>query len=126
MTGSLHYIYFTTIFKTMNIYFFFTGREIAGSVTLKHIYEIAQVKKTDKVFQNTSLENVCKAIIGSARSMGIEILDGKTEEKTKDWTIDMSYTFMKLRKLWWEEDKKKASSWRKLDTKTCLKSTKIA
>lgn len=62
----------------------FAGREVAGSVTLKHVYEIAQVKKTDKVFQNTSLENVCKAIIGSARSMGIEIADGRKEEERNE------------------------------------------
>lgn len=56
------------------------GREIAGTVTLKHVYEIAKVKKTDKVFQNASLEAVCKSIIGSARSMGIQVIDGKKTE----------------------------------------------
>ena len=63
---------------------FLLGRDVAGSVTLKHIYEIALVKKTDKVFQNTSLENVCKAVIGSARSMGIEVMDGRTVMKKNE------------------------------------------
>ncbi|XP_046849309.1 39S ribosomal protein L11, mitochondrial-like isoform X1 [Xenia sp. Carnegie-2017] len=57
------------------------GKEIAGTVTLKHIYEIAKVKKSDKVFQNASLETVCKSIIGSARSMGIHVIDGRTGDQ---------------------------------------------
>ena len=61
---------------------FIVGREIAGTVTLKHIYEIAKVKKADKVFQNASLETVCKSIIGSARSMGIQVIDGRTVDES--------------------------------------------
>ena len=47
---------------------------------MKHIYEIARIKKTDKVFQNASLETVCKSVIGSARSMGINVMEGGSEE----------------------------------------------
>lgn len=63
--------------------FLIIGREIAGSVTLKHVYEIAKIKKTDKVFQNASLDNVCKSVIGSARSMGIQVVDGRKAEDTE-------------------------------------------
>ena len=53
------------------------GKEVVGSVTLKQVYEIAKIKKEDKVFRNVPLEGICKTIIGSARSMGIEIVSGR-------------------------------------------------
>eukprot|EP00052_Salpingoeca_macrocollata_P033083 m.7325 g.7325 ORF g.7325 m.7325 type:complete len:146 (-) comp4680_c0_seq1:42-479(-) len=49
------------------------GKEIVGSVNLKQIFEIAKVKHQDDVFKTTSLEKVCRSIIGSARSMGIKV-----------------------------------------------------
>nr|XP_046262274.1 39S ribosomal protein L11, mitochondrial isoform X2 [Scatophagus argus] len=53
-----------------------TGHEIAGMVSVRAVYEIAQVKAQDECFKvrNTSLENVVKSIIGSARSLGIKIV----------------------------------------------------
>ena len=51
-----------------------TGHEVVGRVSLRHIYEIAKVKKQDPGFANYPLESVCKCIIGSARSMGIEVI----------------------------------------------------
>lgn len=48
---------------------------MAGVVTLKHIYEIACIKKNDPAFARVSLEKVCKTIIGSARSLGIEVVE---------------------------------------------------
>lgn len=50
------------------------GHTSAGTVTLKHIYEIAKVKSLDPTFRNTPLESVCKTVIGSARSMGIKLV----------------------------------------------------
>lgn len=55
------------------------GKEIAGQVTLKHIYEIACVKKNDNALKNVPLEQVCKSIIGSARSMGIKVVSDWAE-----------------------------------------------
>ncbi|EDV20285.1 uncharacterized protein TRIADDRAFT_32221 [Trichoplax adhaerens] len=50
------------------------GKEVAGVVTLKHIYEIAKVKHNDEQFRNMTLEHVCKAIMGSAKSIGIKVV----------------------------------------------------
>lgn len=47
---------------------------MVGEVTLKHIYEIAQIKSKDPAFEGISLESVCKTIIGSARSLGIKVV----------------------------------------------------
>uniref|UniRef100_A0A3B4ZQX6 Large ribosomal subunit protein uL11 n=1 Tax=Stegastes partitus TaxID=144197 RepID=A0A3B4ZQX6_9TELE len=54
-----------------------TGHETAGMVSVKAVYEIAQVKALDECFKmrNTPLENVVKSIVGSARSLGIKVVN---------------------------------------------------
>lgn len=49
------------------------GHEAAGTVTAKHIYEIAKIKQED--MQELPLESICKSIAGTCRSMGIKIVD---------------------------------------------------
>ncbi|TRY84405.1 hypothetical protein DNTS_035747 [Danionella cerebrum] len=53
-----------------------TGHEIAGKVTVMAVYEIAQVKAQDECFalREISLEKVVKSIIGSARTLGIQVV----------------------------------------------------
>ncbi|XP_041708440.2 39S ribosomal protein L11, mitochondrial [Coregonus clupeaformis] len=62
-----------------------TGHEIAGMVSVRAVYEIAQVKAQDEAFkmQNASIETVVKSIIGSARSLGIEIVNDLSAEEYK-------------------------------------------
>ncbi|XP_068683076.1 large ribosomal subunit protein uL11m-like [Montipora foliosa] len=50
------------------------GREVAGTVTLKQVYEIAKIKKQDATCRNVPLRSVCRSVIGSARSMGIKVV----------------------------------------------------
>ncbi|XP_063172919.1 large ribosomal subunit protein uL11m [Candoia aspera] len=52
------------------------GHEVAGMLTLKHLYEIALVKSQDSAFvlRDMPLETVIKTLIGSARSMGIKVV----------------------------------------------------
>ncbi|XP_041037977.1 39S ribosomal protein L11, mitochondrial [Carcharodon carcharias] len=59
-----------------------TGHEVAGMVTVKHIYEIAKVKSQDESFllQDMSLENVCKGLIGCAKSLGIKVVRDLSSE----------------------------------------------
>ena len=47
------------------------GREIVGVVTMKQIREIAEKKMVDLNTKN--IEEACRMITGSARSMGIEV-----------------------------------------------------
>jgi large subunit ribosomal protein L11 len=49
-------------------------QHIVGTVSLKHIYAIAQMKQKDPDMGHLSLKAICGAIIGSARSMGIEVV----------------------------------------------------
>ncbi|XP_052106776.1 39S ribosomal protein L11, mitochondrial-like [Mytilus californianus] len=50
------------------------GNEIAGKVTVKHIYEIAEIKSKDQGFEHVDLKNICRLVIGSAHSIGIEVV----------------------------------------------------
>lgn len=60
------------------------GRDVAGSVTLKQIYEIALVKGKDDGFKNTDLKGICKCLIDSAHSMGIQIVNDRIEQDQQD------------------------------------------
>lgn len=52
----------------------YPGREIAGKITLKHIYEIAAIKLQDPPNALLSIQDMCNLLIGSARSCGIEVV----------------------------------------------------
>eukprot|EP00123_Amoebidium_parasiticum_P009189 comp19315_c0_seq1/m.22187 comp19315_c0_seq1/g.22187 ORF comp19315_c0_seq1/g.22187 comp19315_c0_seq1/m.22187 type:complete len:157 (-) comp19315_c0_seq1:84-554(-) len=51
-----------------------TRHETAGKISLKHIYEIAQVKIKDPALDHLTLQTMCKHLIGSAKTMGIEVV----------------------------------------------------
>jgi large subunit ribosomal protein L11 len=48
------------------------GHTSAGVISCKHIYEIAKVKQTDDT--DIPLRSLCKAIIGTCKSMGIRVV----------------------------------------------------
>lgn len=50
------------------------GHEIAGTVSLKHVYEIAKVKQSELRLSGLSLDGLCKSIIYQARSIGINVV----------------------------------------------------
>uniref|UniRef100_A0A3B3YVF1 Large ribosomal subunit protein uL11 n=2 Tax=Poecilia mexicana TaxID=48701 RepID=A0A3B3YVF1_9TELE len=62
-----------------------TGHETAGMVSVKAVYEIAKVKGQDECFKirDTSLETVVKTIIGSARSLGIQVVNDLSADEYK-------------------------------------------
>ena len=47
------------------------GHSSAGQISLQQIYEIAKVKQQDQPFK--SLESVCRSVIGTCQSMGIQV-----------------------------------------------------
>ncbi|KAL4956060.1 ribosomal protein L11, N-terminal domain-containing protein [Aspergillus filifer] len=49
------------------------GHETVGSVSLKHVYEIAKIKQTETRLSGLSLEGLCKSVMAQAKSVGIEI-----------------------------------------------------
>ncbi|XP_059201970.1 39S ribosomal protein L11, mitochondrial [Centropristis striata] len=62
-----------------------TGHETAGMVSVRAVYEIARVKAEDDCFKkrDASLEYVVKCIIGSARSLGIKIVNELSPDEYK-------------------------------------------
>jgi large subunit ribosomal protein L11 len=50
------------------------GSGKSGSVTLKHIYEIAKVKCQDEALGVLGEERVARAVVGSARTLGLEVV----------------------------------------------------
>lgn len=50
-----------------------TGKEFAGMVTLKHIYEIAKIKQ-DPGLDIKPLRKICRYVIGTAKSSGIKVV----------------------------------------------------
>nr|CAG4647541.1 EOG090X0I63 [Megafenestra aurita]SVE92759.1 EOG090X0I63 [Megafenestra aurita] len=72
--------------------------QIAGKVTLKHVYEIAKIKQQDPPLKILSIETICKQIIGIARSCGIEVVPKLDAEEYGE--------FLKQRKLEVDEELK--------------------
>ncbi|WVZ55416.1 hypothetical protein U9M48_006076 [Paspalum notatum var. saurae] len=50
------------------------GHSVVSSLTLRHVYEIAKLKQSDPFCKHLAIEALCKSIIGTANSMGIEIV----------------------------------------------------
>jgi len=50
------------------------GKEKVGTVSLKHVYEIAQIKQSELRLSILSHESLCKSVIAQAKSVGIEVV----------------------------------------------------
>jgi large subunit ribosomal protein L11 len=50
------------------------GKESVGTVTLKHVYEIAKIKKTELRLSGLTLEGMCKTVIAQAKSIGVNVV----------------------------------------------------
>jgi len=50
------------------------GHDWVGSISLKHVYEIAKIKQTDGHLSHLPLESIARTVVGSARSIGIKVI----------------------------------------------------
>jgi large subunit ribosomal protein L11 len=50
------------------------GSEVVGAVSLKHVYEIAKIKQADRHMKHVPLESLCRSVIGTAGTCGIEVM----------------------------------------------------
>lgn len=50
------------------------GHETVGTISLKHIYEIAKIKQSELRLSGLSLEGICRSAIYQAKTMGIEVV----------------------------------------------------
>lgn len=66
---------------------FFPGKEKAGQISLKHVYEIAKIKINDPPNLGMTLEEMCKCVIGTAHSCGIEIVQKMDVEEYEKFLL---------------------------------------
>lgn len=50
------------------------GHDVAGTVSLKHVYEIAKIKQSELRLSGLSLEGLCRSIIYQAKSVGLNVV----------------------------------------------------
>lgn len=50
------------------------GHEITGTVSLKHVYEIAKIKQTDDHLKHLPLESIASTVVGTAKTLGIQVV----------------------------------------------------
>lgn len=55
--------------------------EIAGIISLKHVYEIALIKSRDPLYDCVPVKKICEEIIEAAYSCGVKVVDKIDEEK---------------------------------------------
>lgn len=65
-----------------------SGKEVAGKVTLKHVYEIAKIKQEDFFLQTVPLQELCRLVIGTARSCGIQVVRDLDPKEYEEFLIE--------------------------------------
>lgn len=50
------------------------GHDVCGKISLKHVYEIAQIKQTETRLSGLSLQGLCKSVMAQAQSIGIQVV----------------------------------------------------
>ncbi|XP_012266098.1 39S ribosomal protein L11, mitochondrial [Athalia rosae] len=65
--------------------------EVAGKITLKHLYEIAKIKSEDPPLALMNLQGICNMLVGIARSCGIQVV--------RDYDPKEYHQFLEERKL---------------------------
>ena len=50
------------------------GKTLAGSISLKHVWEIAKIKQKDDKLKGLELESICKSVVGTAKTLGLEVV----------------------------------------------------
>ncbi|KAK6199999.1 Mitochondrial/chloroplast ribosomal protein L11 [Scheffersomyces amazonensis] len=50
------------------------GKEYVGEISLKHVYEIAKIKKTDERHKNVELKAIVGSILSTAKVVGIKVI----------------------------------------------------
>uniref|UniRef100_A0A7S1T4C2 Large ribosomal subunit protein uL11m n=1 Tax=Compsopogon caeruleus TaxID=31354 RepID=A0A7S1T4C2_9RHOD len=50
------------------------GRVMVGSVPIQAVYEIARIKQQDEHLRHVPLEGLCKSILGTATTCGLQVL----------------------------------------------------
>ncbi|KYM76554.1 39S ribosomal protein L11, mitochondrial [Atta colombica] len=71
--------------------------EVAGKITLKHLYEIAKIKLEDPPNALLNLEQMCQMIVGIAHTCGIEIVREIDPEEYNQFLKDREVEVLRYR-----------------------------
>ncbi|TQS35874.1 hypothetical protein Golomagni_03692 [Golovinomyces magnicellulatus] len=50
-----------------------SGSEIIGTISLKHVYEIAKIKQNELRLSGLTLEGICRCVIAQSKTVGVEV-----------------------------------------------------
>lgn len=50
------------------------GQETVGTISLKHVYQIAKIKHSELRLSGLALEGLCRSVIYQAKSIGIDVV----------------------------------------------------
>lgn len=50
------------------------GHQTVGTISLKHVYEIAKIKQSELRLSGLSLDGLCRSVIFQAKSIGINVV----------------------------------------------------
>src|SRR5580700_5340142 len=50
------------------------GKESVGTISLKHVYEIAKIKQSELRLSGLSLKGLCNSIIAQAKTVGVTVV----------------------------------------------------
>ena len=50
------------------------GHEVVGTISLKHVFEIAKIKATDDHLRHLRLEAIASTVVGTAKTLGIRVV----------------------------------------------------
>ncbi|RKF65110.1 54S ribosomal protein L19, mitochondrial [Golovinomyces cichoracearum] len=50
-----------------------SGSEIIGTISLKHVYEIAKIKHNELRLSGLTLEGICRCVIAQSKTVGVEV-----------------------------------------------------
>jgi large subunit ribosomal protein L11 len=50
------------------------GKSVSGKISLKHVFEVAQIKAKDEKLKSLPLESICRSVVGTAKTMGIQVV----------------------------------------------------
>ena len=58
--------------------------EVTGNVRLKEIFHIAKAKSCDPEYIGVPLKQICQSLMGSARSLGLQVVDDQLDPQFKN------------------------------------------
>lgn len=61
------------------------GKEFAGMITLKHVYEIARIKSQDSIYDCVPLQDICKDVLQLAHRCGVKVVRSLTADEYRQF-----------------------------------------